>query len=160
MAAPTTQTRLLPTGYRLDDGYQTLIAFSELPTLDIWEKDVQPPGIDGGDAIETTTQHNADYRTMAPRQLLTMTEHTITAAYDPGAYSELFSLINVSQMITVIFPDGSTLDYYGYIKGVEFSPLVEGEQPEMTITVVPTNYDCDNCVEAGPVMTSNGTCSC
>ncbi len=40
---------------RLDDGYQTLIEFAENPAIKLWEKSVTPPGIDGGDAIDTTT---------------------------------------------------------------------------------------------------------
>lgn len=160
MGAPVSIARLTPTGFRLDDGYQTLISFGVLPGLDIWEKEVQPPGIDGGDPIDTTTMHNEDYRTMAPRKLKILSEHTITAAYDPCAYVDLLTMVNVVDDITVFFPDNSQLSYWGFIRSVEFSPLVEGEQPEMTITVVPTNYDACNCVEAGPVIDCNGTCTC
>ena len=160
MAAPAPIPRIAPDGFRLDDGYQTLITFGVLPGLDIWEKEAQPPGIDGGDPIDTTTMHNDSYRTNAARKLKSLTEHTIVAAYDPCAYVDLLTMVNVVDEITVFFPDNSTLSYWGFIRSVEFSPLVEGEQPEMTITVVPTNYDACNCVEAGPVIDCNGTCTC
>lgn len=160
MAAPSPIPRLSPSGFRLDDGYQSLITFGLLAGLDIWEKDVQPPGIDGGDPIDTTTMHNSAYRTNAPRSLKSLTEHTIVAAYDPCAYVDLLTMVNVIDEITITFPDNSTLAYWGYIRSVELSPMIEGEQPEMTITVVPTNYDCNDCTEAGPVIDCNGTCTC
>lgn len=160
MAAPVAIPRVTPNGYRLDDGHQCLISFGDLAALDVWEKDVQPPGLDGGDAVDITTQHNEDYRTFAGRNLVTLSEHTVVAAYDPAVYADLVTLLNVTQNITIYFPDNSTLAYWGFIRQVEFSPLVEGEQPEMTITITPSNYDCANCVEAGPVVDGNGTCSC
>ncbi len=160
MAVPVAIPRISPTGFRLDDGYQTLLSIASQSGLDIWEKEVTPPGMDGGDPIDTTTMHNADYRTMSPRQLITLTEHTVVAAYDPCVYEVLLALVNVTDNFTVTLPDNSTLSYWAFIRSVEFSPHVEGEQPEMTITIVPTNYDDCNCVEAGPVMDCAGTCSC
>lgn len=141
-----------PTGIHLSDGYQTLIAFARKPGLLVWEKDVQPPGIDGGEQIPQTTMHNLVWRTFAPRSLKTLMEHTSTCAYDPYVYPELVELINEPGSITVRFPDGSTLSYYGYLKKAEIKPHVEGEQPEMTLTIVPTNFDPVNRVEAAPVL--------
>lgn len=162
MAAPGVATRVSPNGagFKLDDGRVALIAFASNNSLLIWEKEVQPPGIDNGDDIDTTTMWNEDFRTHMPRQLNDLTEHTIVAAYDPCVYTDLLALTGVCDNITVYFPDNSTLSYWGYIKNVEFSPLVDGEQPEVTITVQPTNYDCCNCEEAGPVMDCAGTCTC
>lgn len=160
MAAPTTTARTTPDGFRLDNGHQTLITFAFAPGLDFWEKEVQPFGFDGGDAIDTTTMHNVIYRTKSPRNLLDLTEHTVVGAYDPCVYVDLLQMVNVIDSITITFPDTSTLTYWGYIRLVEVSPLVEGEQPEMTLTIVPTNYDACNCVEAGPVIDCNGTCTC
>lgn len=152
--APSTTVRQTPAGIMLNDGFSTKIAFQSDPDVSFWEKTVQPPGIDGGDAIEITTMHNTTWRTMVPRALKTLTEITGTAAYDPNVVNNVNSLINVNNDITVHFPDGSTLDFYGYLKSVEFGENTEGEQPELTYTIVPTNYDNVNRVEAGPVLTS------
>ena len=164
MAAPAVITRENPFGnraaFKLDDGYRSTIAFASVPGLEIWEKEVQPPGIDNGDDIDTTTMWNENYRTHMPRQLNDLTESTVTGAYDPCIYNNLLVLAGSCENITITFPDLSTLSFWGYIKTVEFSPLVEGEQPEVTLTIQPTNYDCCNCVEAGPVMDCTGTCSC
>ncbi len=154
MAAPQTTARAAPAGARLPDGYQTLYAFERAPTLSVWEKSVKPPGIDGGDAIDITTMHNLDFRTMAARALKTLTQSTFKGAYDPNAINQLMELINASGSITVHYPDGSTLSFFGFLKSVEFDDLVEGTMPEGTFTVVPTNYDPVNHVEAAPVLTS------
>lgn len=155
MAAPATTARVAPGGKWLENGHSTKIAFARDSDVSFWEKTVQPPGIDGGDAVETTTMHNTVWRTMAPRTLKTLTESSLTVAYDPNVYNNILnSLINQSGSITCHFPDGSTLDFFGYLKSFEPSENSEGEQPEADITIVPTNYDPVNDVESSPVLTS------
>ena len=154
MAAPATTTRTTPTGKYLEDGFSTKIAFSRDPAIKFWEKTVTPPGIDGGDSIEQTTMHNTLWRTFAPRQLQTLTEMTTTAAYDPVVYTDIQELINQEGSITVRFPDGSTLDFFGYLKMFQPNEVSEGEQPDAEVTIVPTNWDPINDVEAAPVLTS------
>lgn len=153
-AAPTPTARVAPSGIKLDDGFRCVKTFASDTNLEIWEKGVKPPGWDGGDAIETSTMHNVTYRTMASRALRTLTESTVRFAYDPSCYDAFEDLINLETTITDTFPDGSTLAYYGFLKDVEFDELVEGEQPEGTATIVPTNFDPVNKVEAGPALSS------
>jgi len=151
---PTTSTRGTPAGIKLDDGFSTKIAFALNLTVSFWEKTVKIPGIDGGDAIETTTMHNVTWRTMSPRQLKTLTQATGKAAFDPNIYNDILSLINREGSITIRFPDGSTLDFFGYLKSVEFDDLEEGKQPELSYVIVPTNQDPTTGAEAAPVLTS------
>lgn len=154
MAAPSATARQTPAGIKMDDGHSTLITFAADPDVSFWEKTVTPPGIDGGDAIETHTMHNDEWRTMAPRQLKTLTEMTCTAAYDPDLYNQILALVNVETTVTVRFPDGSTLAFYGYLRVFEPSEMQEGEQPEAEITIQPTNQDPTTGAEEAPVLTS------
>lgn len=154
MAAPTPTARGTPAGIKLKDGFRTLITFSRSTTASLWEKTVKPPGIDGGDPIDQTTMHNSAWRTTAPRQLKTLTECSGKAAYDPNVVNQLYDLINIEQTITVTFSDGSTLAFYGFLKMFETDELSEGQQPEASFTIVPTNFDHVNKVEAAPVLTS------
>lgn len=154
MTAPSPAVRGTPAGIKLKDGHQALITIGSNTTASFWEKTVQPPGIDGGDAIEQTTMHNIDWRTFAARSLKTMTEGKGKAAYDPAVYTQLQSLVNQETTITVQWADGSTLAFYGYLRMFEFSELVEGTQPEADFTIQPTNVDPLTGVEAGPVLTS------
>ena len=154
MAAPTLTARQDPAGIKLKDGYKSVYAFNRDPDISLWEMEVGPPGMDGGDAIETSTMHNDIWRTMAARALKTLTESTFTFAYDPAVYTQLNNLINEEGSITQHFPDGSTLTFYGYLRVVEFDPLVEGEMPTGTATVTPTNQDPVTGAEEGPVVAS------
>lgn len=152
MAAPTPTARQLPTGIKLDDGYRTTICPAADPDISFWEKAVTPPGIDGGDEIDTTTMHNSDWRSRASRALKTLTEASVTAAYDPNLYTSILALINLETTYTVHFPDGSTLAFYGFLKSFMPGENVEGEQPEAEILIVPTNFDPVNKVEAAPAL--------
>lgn len=155
MAAPATTARTAPAGKMLEDGYSTRIAFARDADIEFWEKTVTPPGLDGGDAIDITTMHNVTYRTMTARSLVTLTEFTITAAYDPTVYTKILNnLLNQPGSITCHFPDGSTLDFFGFLRVFEPQNHVEGTHPEATITITPTNYDPVNDVEASAVLTS------
>ena len=151
---PATTTRQTPNGIKMDDGFSTKLACAADPDIAFWEKTVQPPGLDGGDAIDTTTMHNVTYRTMAPRQLVTMTASEITAAYDPVLYTSILNILNVETSWTCHFPDGSKLDFFGFLQKFEPSEHSEGEQPEANITITPTNQDPTTGAEADPVMTS------
>lgn len=154
MAAPTTSVRGTPAGIMLKDGYSTKIACAASLTVSFWEKTVQPPGMDGGDKIDNTTMHNTLYRTFRARSLITLTDISVTAAYDPNVYTQIITLMNVETSWTVRFRDGSTLDFYGYLQKFEPQECKEGEQPEAKVTIVCTNYDNLNNVEAAPVLTS------
>lgn len=154
MAAPSPTARGTPAGIKMDDGHSTLITIGSLTTISFWEKTVKPPGVDGGDKIDTTTMHNVTYRTFEPRALITLTECTTSAAWDPNLYNQLVQHVNRNTTITVRFPDGSTCAFYGFVKSAEPGEHSEGEMPMIDVTIEPTNWDPANRVEAGPVLTS------
>jgi hypothetical protein len=153
MASPETTVRIEPDGIDLPDGFSAKIAFAADPDISIWEKTVTPPGLDGGDSIDTTTMHNSIWRTKRARSLVTGTDAQVTCGYDPDCYDEILAILNVEGSITVAFPDGSTYDFFGYLQKFEPSALQEGTYPEATLTIVQTDYDPVNHVEAGPIMT-------
>jgi hypothetical protein len=154
LAAPVPSARVDPTGRPLGDGYRTAVAFSLDTNIQLWEKEVTPPGIEGDNANDTSSQQNDVWRTFAPRALATMTELSFTAKYDPSAYSAVVAIVNVPQTITVHFPDGASLAFYGFLKSFKPNALKEGDVPLATITVVPTMMDPVNCVESGPTYTA------
>ena len=156
MAAPSVTARVIPVGYKLPDGFKTTIAFHVNPAIQLWEKTVEPPGYDGKEAIDTTTMLNTRWRTMAARQLITLAQHTFTFAYDPDFYNGILELINNQSSITVHLPDGSSISFWGFLQGVKFEQNEEGKMPLGTGTIVPTNWDPVNGVEAAPVFTPAG----
>lgn len=154
MGTPTTTARVDPTGIRLKNGYQTLIAFERNSSINFWEVTIQPPSMDGGDAVDITTMHNDIYTTMTSGTLITLGEFNCTGAYDPSLYTDILDLLNQEGSVTIHFPDGSTLDFFGYLKSFEPDELSRDEMPSASFTVVPTNTDPSDCTEAAPVLTS------
>ena len=158
MAAPVPTARGTPAGTRIDDGFRTLITFALNPTINFWEKEVMPPGYDGGDPVSTSTMHNLTFRTMNPRKLVTMSECTVLVAYDPFLFSQsgnnLFGLLNRKTTVTVTFPDGTTLAFFGYLQKAKPNACKEGDQPDMEITIIVTNQDPVSGVETGPTLTN------
>lgn len=152
MAAPTLVTRTTPTGYKMPEGFRATIAFANAPGLNFWEKTVKPGGMDGGDPIDTTTQHNSRVMTQEPPTLIKHDTITSSGAFDPDSYSTVRGLINVNQSITVKWPTGATLTFYGWLRKVEWGDLKHKEQPEQTITVEVSNWDPVNRVEVEPVF--------
>jgi hypothetical protein len=137
---------------RLDDGYQTLVSFNIDPTVLFYEKTVTPPGIDGGGETDTTTMLNTTWRTRNPKALITLANASMVVAYDPATYPEIVALVNVNNLITVTFPDGDTLAFWGWLDSFTPGEHVEGEQPTAEITIVPSNQNASG-TETAPVHT-------
>lgn len=154
MTAPTPGTRLTPSGRQLGDGYQTLVALASDTNIQFWEQSVTPPGIEADEPNETTSMHNTAWRTFAPRTLSKLTDTTITANYDPSVYNAILAIINVVTTVTIHFPDGSTLAFYGFVRMFQPGELVEGTKPTATVTIVATNQDPVACTEEDPVYTA------
>lgn len=154
MTAPSPTARGTPSGISLKDGYQCLITFGANATLGIWEKELSPPGMDGGEKIDVTTMHNVDYKTFVPQALVTLTGNSVKAAYDPGAFSSIVQQVNREDTITFRFADGSTWAYYGYLRVFKPDNMQIGQFPMATIEIEVTNWDYVNKVEAGPAIAS------
>jgi len=140
---------------KLDDGFKTTITFSSVGSgsgavLELYEKEVTPPGVSGGGPIDTTTMHNTTWRSNMPKQLKTLSAGSFVAAYDPAVYNDIVAMVNVNQEITVTFPDASTLVFWGWLDNFTPSALVEGEQPTADVTIQPSNID-GNGNEIAPV---------
>ncbi len=159
MAAPTLSARAIPLAIRLDCGYQSVVCWKSHTSLAIFEKTVQVPSPDIGDAIKTTTMLNEYYETKAPQRLVGHDDGVVVAAYDPHVMATIEALTGFVDAITWGYPDGSAEVYWAYLSKAAKSPLQKDQQPEMTLTIVVTNFDPVNCVEAGPVFVQ-GTGSC
>jgi hypothetical protein len=147
----------------MGDGYQTTIDFSAFAEgssdasllLLMEEKEITPPGISGGGANDASTMRNSTWRTMSPKSLRTLTPATFTVAWDPAIYDEMVAMINQNQLIKITFPDGSTLQFWGWLDEFTPGPNTEGSQPTATMTIQPSNQDGDNNdAEYSPVYTA------
>jgi len=136
---------------RIDDGHATLVTFANYPSVKLWEKEVTPPGVSGGGENDTTTMRNTAWRTRSPKQLKTLSPSSFTAAYDPAVFTDMVSMVNENQQITVTFADGQTLTFWGWVD--EFSPAraQEGSQPTCEVTIIPSNQNASG-AETAPVL--------
>jgi len=136
----------------MNDGFKTTISFSGAGSaITFEEKEVTPPGLSAGGAIDTSTMQNTTWRTMQPKALKTLSEATVVVAWDPIFYTSVQAMIGVNQSITITFPDLQTITFFGWVD--EFTPNanVEGEQPTAEITIIPSNTDLAG-VESSPVI--------
>lgn len=142
---------------RIDDGHSTLITFALAPSVKFYEKEVTPPGMSAGGEVDTTTMHNTRWRTRSPKKLVTLTPVSLTAAYDPSVYDTIVDdLLGKNGEITIEFPDGSELDFYGWVDDFQPNALVEGEQPTAEVTIIPSNQNQSG-AEVGPAFTEAPT---
>jgi len=144
---------------RIDDGHGTTITFGDQPSgtgpgITFWEKSITPPGMDAGGANDITTLRNDTYRTFAPKQLITMTECSASVSYDADFYDEIVAMISENQLITITFPDTSTMAFYGWLDKFIPGEISEGEQPTADITIVPSNIHSSTGDVTGPDYTA------
>jgi len=155
MGAPAHTARSVPVGFKMPDGFKSLIAFSKRPAIQLWERDVKPPGIDGGEPINITTMHNVAWRTFFPKSLKTLDAMTFVAGYDPDVIADLLAMVNLNQSFTFFWPSGDYIDFWATMTKFEPGEMKEGEFPTATVTISPTNLDTEtnpaSPVESAPV---------
>jgi hypothetical protein len=137
----------------MPEGYRATVAFSLAASVQLWERDVKPPGFDGGNMIDITTQFNNKYRTGFPQTLVKLDPISFVAAYDPDALTTILNtLLNAKTgSVTFWLPSGDSIDVYGYLQKFEPQELKIGEYPMAQCTVEITNLDPTTFTEQGPV---------
>jgi len=136
----------------INDGFSTTIAFAEDADVQMKEKELTPPGVEGGGANDTSTMRNTAWRTRQPKSLKTLGDASLTVAYDPAVYDEIVDMVNVNQVITITFPNAETLVFWGWLDQFTPGSMKEGEQPTADITIIASNQN-DSGVEVAPVET-------
>jgi len=136
----------------LTDGFKALIQFADYPTVKFKEVTVTPPSMIGGGENDFTNMRNEEFRTKNPKKLKSMGNMSFTAHYDPQVYDsgQVFEMINVNQLISVIFPDGSAASFWGWLD--EFTPneMTEGAPPTASGTIIASNLNASG-EETAPV---------
>lgn len=141
------------------DGYQTKIVFtsdtlsSAEEALQFEIKELTPPGVSGGGAIDTTTMANTTWRTAMNKSLKSLLPMNMVIAYDTELWDGMVAMCNDNQLIKIIFPDDSELEFWGFVDEFVPNAQIEGEQPTANVAIIPTNYDEDASAESGPSYT-------
>lgn len=154
-AAPAPSARVVPTGYKLPDGFKTTVVCSNNVGVQFYEETVGLPPLDGGERIKNSTMLNVKYHTYGFRTLIDIGETETEAGWDPDVYAYIIADLNFPQTITYHLPDNSTFCHFGGFRKFAPRPMKEGEFPMTTITFVATNEDwANNFAESGPVFSA------
>ena len=133
----------------LTDGFSTTYTFSLNPSVRVKEIDVTPPPVQGGGKVDQTNMRNSAWRTASPKDLKTLGAAAAEVAYDTAAYDDIIAMVNVNQLITVNQPDGTHLNFWGWIDVFTPSKNTEGTRPTATMTMEPSNLN-NSGVETAP----------
>jgi hypothetical protein len=141
------------------NGHSTTVAFGTADPgfpATLVEKSVTPPGWDGGGFIDITNMRNVLLRTRISKSLITLTPMTLTVQWDPISMTTgVFSALQVNQIVTITYPDGSAMAFAGWVDTFEPPEHKEGEEPVAKMTVIPSNIDpLDGVSETLPAYTA------
>ena len=118
----------------LPDGFSSIITFGDgNNVLRLLEKEIQPGGAEVGQ-IDITTMRNTKVRTKWPKNLKSIDDVVLQAAYDPAQLGSLYAnslgISGIGNGVTVTFPDGTTWLYqYMWMDSFKPASLKEGEFP-------------------------------
>ena len=152
MAAPTPTARVTPTGRQLGVGSPVYVTFASDPNIDLWEKQLSPPGAKMDERKDNTTSYNTKFRKFSPGRLATMDDLTVVCGYDPDEIQDIIDLLGVRDTITIELPSGTLIAFYGWLDQYQFSELTEDGEPTVTLTIAVGNQDWDTCEEEPPVI--------
>lgn len=139
----------MPTGAVLVEGYPIKITFQSNPTIELWAKEVTPPEIDGGGGHSTTTSENLKHKTKSPGFLVGTNGTPATIAYATALYTRVLnSMVNVNDLITYTFADGTGIRVWGWLDKFTPGSVKENEQPTATIKIEISNKNASG-VETG-----------
>jgi hypothetical protein len=154
MAAPTPAATALrvPAGRFLEVGKQILVTIkgdgTSYNTIGLWEVSVTPVALSGGDKVNIGNQYNSRYETFVPQKLITVGDMQMTVQYDPDAYDEISQAINDNTTITIHWPNGDRLAFYGFLKDFTPGEVSRTGNPTATAVISATMFDPVNFVEA------------
>ena len=120
----------------MENGFSITIDIGD--DISFYEVTVKPPGIQVG-SIPITTQRNVEWRTFAAKILKTLTETVVKGGYNPAQYDEIESILGDNRLITVNFPDGSKVKFWGWLDEWDPDELAEGTFPQTSLKFVASN---------------------
>lgn len=153
MAAPATTVRATPNQVMLHEGYPIKVAFARASNICFEEIEVQPMSLKS-DPINTTTQFNTLLDSKDAPAVGEAGDIVLTVSYAAEAWSDIWTKLFLQNgSVTVRYPDGTTIDFYGYLGVFEPQAQKRKEMPTAKITIVVTNWDPVNKVRVNPVET-------
>lgn len=133
----------------LTDGFSTIVTIAALPGVFLREREVQPPSLKQGGAIDTHTMRDTRFLTQDSKRLIRVGDITMQCQYDPFVYPQIVTILGARTTFLITFPDGGTLTIWGALE--EFNPPShkEGEFPLVEVKIIAHNRNSAG-TETGP----------
>jgi hypothetical protein len=130
----------------LKDGYQTLFTTSLIAAKMYKIVSLTPPPIDGRGPIDQTNMESAVATQKSPKALIDMGNFNATIVYDTKNYdftdvNAIAFWVNVNGLCNLTFPDGTGVNFWGYINAMRPGENAEGNRPTAVLEIVVTNED-------------------
>jgi len=117
-------------------GFGTRITFSTSTTVVFKEKSVTLPGLEGGEPVETTTNANTAYKSFTPQDLVKLSDAGAVVTYDVSTIAAIKAAININQVVTFTFADGSKWAVQGMLTEFIVNEDSPTDQPTANIKIV------------------------
>jgi hypothetical protein len=101
---------------------------------------ITPAPLEGGEAIDTTSLANTQFKTSMPQTLISCGDLTFSGELNADALDDAVDSINKeATAVVVVGNGGGTFTYYGYLKSVTPGSLTAGEKATMDGVFAVTN---------------------
>jgi len=98
-------------------------------------KNITPPGVEGGDPINTTTTDNTSFESQAPRTLKMKTAINAEVTYDKNDKDAWEAAVDQSDDVLVHYPDDSSDLDAGWLGSFLANQTTFNEQPTAQVIV-------------------------
>jgi hypothetical protein len=154
MTAPVPASTPVPAGTQIPDGFSTLVTIGADTDISLWQREVTPPPLDGGEKIDQTTMHNEAVMTALFQSLYEVGDMTLVCGYDPRVIAQILAIKNVNTTITVTFPDSCQFAFFGAVRSFTPQNNVKGTKPLANVVISASNIDPVSGDEEEPVFKS------
>lgn len=128
----------------LKDGYQTLFTAAVIVAKMYKVISLTPPALDGRGSIDQTNMESEITTQKSAKSLIDVGNFNITIAYDSKNYdftdvNSFAFWLNINGLMTLTFPDGTSVNFWGYINAFRPGENSEGNRPTAVLEIIVTN---------------------
>jgi hypothetical protein len=141
-----------------EDGFGTIVTIDGVADLKFEEVETQPPGYEGGGAINTTTHRNGPsvgikLRTNAPKKTTGIGNIALKVVYKTACDPVIRGLLKVVKLYTLTYPDGATMQLWAWLDDFKPGSNKDQEQPTADILIIPALRNPTTGLVVAPIYT-------
>lgn len=137
------------------DGYAAGLIVGTATPIVLPVVHVTPPASKGGSPVKQTTMQNQWAHTQLPAVLKEIGSSSVTVAYSSVTLAALYAAQNQNVILTLVWPTGKRLRWWGWIRDIDPQQLAIGTRPEANLTLEASNLNSEG-NEVQPLWDENG----